>query len=80
MDFSVHVSNFILQSTDWKYNNDYVDSNDAYRHSKWPSMMKKRLLIAKRLLKETGILIITIDDNELSHLDCILMSMFPSLT
>jgi adenine-specific DNA-methyltransferase len=39
--------------------------------------MKKRLLIAKRLLKETGILIITIDDNELSHLDCILMSMFP---
>ena len=62
---------------DWKYNNDYVDSNDAYRHSKWLSMMKKRLLIAKRLLKETGILIITIDDNELSHLDCILMSMFP---
>ena len=62
---------------DWKYNDDYVDSNDAYRHSKWLSMMKKRLLIAKRLLKETGILIITIDDNELSHLDCILMSMFP---
>ena len=62
---------------DWKYNNDYVDSNDAYRHSKWLSMMKKRLLIAKRLLKETGILIITIDDNELSHLECILMSMFP---
>lgn len=62
---------------DWKYNNDYVDSNDAYRHSKWLSMIKKRLLIAKRLLKETGILIITIDDNELSHLDCILMSMFP---
>ncbi len=42
-------------------------------------MMKKRLLIAKRLLKETGILIITIDDNELSHLDCILMSMFPNM-
>ena len=62
---------------DWKYNNDYVDSADAWRHSKWLSMMKKRLLIAKRLLKETGILIITIDDNELSHLDCILMSMFP---
>jgi adenine-specific DNA-methyltransferase len=35
---------------DWKYNNDYVDSNDAYRHSKWLSMMKKRLLIAKRVL------------------------------
>jgi adenine-specific DNA-methyltransferase len=62
---------------DWKYNNDYVDSNDAWRHSKWLSMMQKRLLIAKRLLKETGILIVTIDDNELSHLDCILLEMFP---
>lgn len=32
---------------DWKYNNDYVDSNDVYRHSKWLSMMQKRLQIAK---------------------------------
>jgi adenine-specific DNA-methyltransferase len=62
---------------DWKYNNDYVDSNDAWRHSKWLSMMKKRLLIAKHLLKETGILVVTIDDNELSHLDCILLEIFP---
>ena len=35
---------------DWKYNNDYVDSNDQYRHSKWLSMMQKRLRIAKKLL------------------------------
>jgi len=62
---------------DWKYNNDYVDANDAYRHSKWLSMIKKRLLIAKQLLKETGILVVTIDDNELSHLDCILLEIFP---
>lgn len=32
---------------DWKYNNCYVDSNDAWRHSKWLSMMKKRLLLSK---------------------------------
>jgi len=62
---------------DWKYNNDYIDSNDAYRHSKWLSMMKKRLIIAKNLLKKTGILIVTIDDNELSNLDCILLEIFP---
>ena len=62
---------------DWKYNNDYVDINDAYRHSKWLSMMRKRLVIAKNLLKETGILVATIDDNELSHLDCILLELFP---
>jgi len=48
---------------DWKYNNDYVDSNDVYRHSKWLSMMKKRLIIAKRLLNpKDSILLITIDD------------------
>ena len=35
---------------DWKYNNDYVDSNDIYRNSKWLSMMKNRLLLAKHLL------------------------------
>lgn len=35
---------------DWKYNNDYVDKTDPWRHSKWLSMMKKRLLLAKRLL------------------------------
>ena len=35
---------------DWKYNNDYVDGTDAYRHSKWLSMMQKRLKIAKKQL------------------------------
>ncbi|MDE2010718.1 MAG: hypothetical protein KGI61_00825, partial [Patescibacteria group bacterium] len=44
-------------STDWKYNNDYVDSNDTYRHSKWLSMMSKRLRLARRLLTEDGVLI-----------------------
>jgi adenine-specific DNA-methyltransferase len=53
---------------DWKYNNDYVDRTDAWRHSKWLSMMKKRLALAKRLLKADGILVVTIDDNEVHHL------------
>lgn len=62
---------------DWKYNNDYVDANDQWRHSKWLSMMKKRLLLAKRLLKPTGVLIITIDDCELYHLGVLLEELFP---
>lgn len=49
---------------DWKYNNDYVDKTDAWRHSKWLSMMKKRLSLAQRLLKPNGVFVITIDDNE----------------
>jgi adenine-specific DNA-methyltransferase len=62
---------------DWKYNNDYVDKNDAFRHSKWLSMMKKRLLLANRLLKPDGVLIVTIDENEVHHLWCLLEAIFP---
>ena len=62
---------------DWKYNNNYVDKTDQFRHSKWLSMMKRRLLLAKRLLKNDGVLIITIDDNELSHLGVLLEDLFP---
>ena len=64
---------------DWKYNNDYVDGSDTYRHSKWLSMMQKRLKIAKRLLNpQESILIVTIDQNELHHLACLLEEMFPA--
>jgi len=62
---------------DWKYNNDYVDSNDAYRHSKWLSMMEKRLKLAKRLLNpQTGVLIVTIDEHEIHHLRTLLEDVF----
>ena len=64
---------------DWKYNNDYVDGNDVYRHSKWLSMMKNRLLIAKKLLNpDESVLIVTIDEKEYLHLGCLLEEMFPS--
>lgn len=63
---------------DWKYNNDYVDSNDVYRHSKWLSMMQCRLKFAKRLLNpDTGVLIVTIDEHEVHHLRTMLEEMFP---
>ena len=64
---------------DWKYNNDYVDNNDQYRHSKWLSMMEKRLRIAKRLLNPTNsVLIVTIDEKEYLHLGCLLEELFPN--
>lgn len=63
---------------DWKYNNDYVDNNDQYRHSKWLSMMQKRLRIAKKLLNPNdSVLIVTIDEKEYLHLGCLLEEMFP---
>ena len=63
---------------DWKYNNDYVDGNDSYRHSKWLSMMQKRLKLAKKLLNpRDSVLIVTIDEKEYLHLGCLLEELFP---
>lgn len=55
-------------NADWKYNDRYVDNDDAFRHSKWLSFMEKRLKTAKTLLKDTGVIIMAIDDNEHHHL------------
>lgn len=63
---------------DWKYNNDYVDRADGWRHSKWLSMMRRRLKLAHRLLHPTrGVLIVTIDEHEIHHLGMLLEETFP---
>lgn len=63
---------------DWKYNNDYVDSADTYRHSKWLSFMQRRLQLAKKLLNPAdSVLIVTIDEKEYLHLGCLLEEIFP---
>lgn len=53
---------------DFKYNDNYVDKEDAYRHSKWLSFMHRRLKLAKRLLSDRGVIFISIDDNEQAQL------------
>lgn len=63
---------------DWKYNNDYVEADDDYRHSKWLSFMERRLLIAKELLNpEDSVLIVTIDEKEYLRLGILLEQTFP---
>lgn len=61
---------------EWKYNNHYVDKEDAYRHSKWISFMNKRLKLAKKLLKRTGIVFISIDDNAVAQLKLLCNEIF----
>lgn len=53
---------------DFIFNDHYVDREDAYKHSKWLSFMEKRLKLAKNLLKDTGVIFISIDDNEVAQL------------
>jgi len=64
-------------SRDWKYNNDYVESDDHYRHSKWLAMMERRLLLAKELLNpDDSVLIVTIDEKEYLRLGLLLEQTF----
>lgn len=64
---------------DWKYNNDYVDGTDGWRHSKWLSFIEKRLRLAKKLLHpERGVIVCTIDENEVHHLGILLEEVFPN--
>lgn len=64
---------------DWKYNNDYVESEDLYRHSKWLAFMERRLLIAKELLNpDKSVLIVTIDEKEYLRLGLLLEQTFPN--
>jgi adenine-specific DNA-methyltransferase len=63
---------------DWKYDNNYVDDTDAYRHSKWLAFMERRLLLAKRLLNPAdSVLIVTIDEKEYLRLGLLLEQVFP---
>ena len=63
---------------DWKYNNNYVETDDLYRHSKWLAFMERRLLIARDLLNPaSSVLIVTIDEKEYLRLGLLLEQTFP---
>ncbi len=64
------------KKNEFKYNDDWVDKEDVYRHSKWLSFMTKRLRIAKKLLSDRGIIFISIDDHEFSHLKTLCDEIF----
>ena len=61
---------------DFKYNDNFVEKDDGYRHSKWLSFMSKRLKLAKNLLNDTGVVFISIDDNEASQLKLLCNELF----
>jgi len=61
---------------DFIFNDNYIDREDAYRHSKWLSFMEKRLKLAKNLLKNSGVIFISIDENELAQLKILCDEIF----
>lgn len=61
---------------DFIYDDDYVDKNDSFRHSKWISFMEKRLKLAKKLLSKRGCIFVSIADHEFSNLKLLMDIIF----
>lgn len=63
-------------SKDFKYNDKYIDKNDTYRHSKWLSFISKRLKLARELLKNSGVIFISINEDEVAQLKILCDQLF----
>lgn len=63
-------------SKDFIYNDKIIDDEDGYKHSKWLSFMNKRLQMAQCLLSDTGVIFISIDDNEIAQLKLLCDTIF----
>jgi adenine-specific DNA-methyltransferase len=61
---------------DFVYNDRFVDANDAWRHSTWCEFMYQRLMLAKDLLRNDGVIFVSIDDNEIATLRLLMERVF----
>lgn len=61
---------------DFLYNDRYINDDDGYRHSKWLNFMCRRLKLARDLLKPDGVLMMSIDNNEMAQLKLLTDSIF----
>ncbi len=61
---------------DWKYNNNYVDENDPWRHSKWVNFMNNRVKMTKNLLANNGVICVMVDGYEIHNLRHLMEEIF----
>ncbi len=61
---------------DFVYNDRFVDANDSWRHSTWCEFMYQRLILAKDLLRQDGVIFVSIDDNEVFALGMLMNRIF----
>lgn len=63
-------------NNDFTYGDEILSRDDEFKHSKWLSFMEKRLSIAKKLLNDTGVIFVSIDDNEMFGLKLLMDDIF----
>lgn len=61
---------------DFRYDDTFVEQEDAFRHSKWVSFINKRFNLARKLLSKEGIIFISVDDNEFSAMKMLCDEIF----
>ena len=64
---------------DFIYNDRFVDKDDSYRHSKWLEFMYRRLVLAKDLLAEDGVIFVSIGEEEQAHLSVLMDKVFTGM-
>lgn len=63
---------------DFIYDDDFVVKDDGYKHSKWLSFIGRRLEVAKQLLTNNGVMIISIGYQEINNLVLLCEEIFPN--
>ena len=56
-----------------------MDKDDVYRHSKWLEFMYRRLVLAKDLLAEDGVILLSINDENRSRLELLMEGIFTGM-
>lgn len=64
---------------DFIYNDHFLDPDDVYKHSKWLEFMYRRLILARDLLREDGVMFVSIGEEEVSHLSLLMDQVFPGM-
>ena len=64
---------------DWVYNDHYFSKDDRYRHSTWLEFLYRRFSLARDLLSQDGVLLVSINDENRSKLEMLLDELFPSM-
>lgn len=62
---------------DWVYNDRYVGANDRWRHSQWLEFLYRRLVLAKDLLTQDGVILVSINDENRARLELLMDEVFP---
>lgn len=62
---------------DWVYNDRYVGANDRWRHSQWLEFLYRRLTLAKDLLTQDGVIMVSINDENRARLEMLMDEVFP---